>query len=411
MRCRIISSSSMPGAGVGPRWPLRRSPPRRQHPEPIRLQDRIPRGIRPIFHITGTPEWAADSGGCPLVTAGMEFANREGPVHDALVGLYQRSWIVASASLAEGWGLTLTEADYRGERFRDHPRDLRGNTDLICLTRPDIVAAIHGAYLDAGADIIIGNHAHYAAAMEVYEGKPIWYALGNFVFDQTWSEPTMEGITLELTFHGKELVQARMRPHIILDKAQPNFLDPNGDGRVVMISSIMGRITTPLTGWYQGAKHALEAVTDALRMEAASSGVKVVLVEPGGFKTGIWEEFERDITKREAQGSRFVNSYRRSLSARRCRACRSSIASHACSGSNGASSAPSRASNASRVWSMGAHSTGCAGGNSPEWRSAPRGRGAGPGCGARGAAGTGCAARRRHRPRGSWQGARRFCGR
>jgi poly-gamma-glutamate capsule biosynthesis protein CapA/YwtB (metallophosphatase superfamily) len=70
--------------------------------------------------------------------------------------------------------------------------------------------------------------------MEVYKGKPIWYALGNFVFDQTWSEPTMEGITLELTFRGPTLVQARMRPHIILDKAQPNFLDPAGDGRIVM---------------------------------------------------------------------------------------------------------------------------------------------------------------------------------
>jgi hypothetical protein len=44
----------------------------------------------------------------------------------------------------------------------------------------------------------------------------------------------MVGLTLELTFHGPTLVQARMRPHIILDKAQPNFLDPAGDGRVVM---------------------------------------------------------------------------------------------------------------------------------------------------------------------------------
>jgi poly-gamma-glutamate capsule biosynthesis protein CapA/YwtB (metallophosphatase superfamily) len=70
--------------------------------------------------------------------------------------------------------------------------------------------------------------------VEIRKGKPIWYALGNFVFDQTWSEPTMEGITLELTFHGRELVQAKMRPHVILDKAQPNFLDENGDGRVVM---------------------------------------------------------------------------------------------------------------------------------------------------------------------------------
>ena len=90
------------------------------------------------------------------------------------------------------------------------------------------------AVIDAGADMVIGNHAHWAAAMEVYKGKPIWYALGNFVFDQTWSEPTMEGITLELTFRGTELAQVRMRPHIILDKAQPNFLDPAGDGRVVM---------------------------------------------------------------------------------------------------------------------------------------------------------------------------------
>ena len=90
------------------------------------------------------------------------------------------------------------------------------------------------AIIDAGADMIIGNHAHWAAALEIHDGKPIWYALGNFVFDQTWSEPTMEGITLELTFHGPELAQIRMRPHIILDKAQPNFLDPAGDGRVVM---------------------------------------------------------------------------------------------------------------------------------------------------------------------------------
>ena len=88
--------------------------------------------------------------------------------------------------------------------------------------------------IDNGADMVIGNHAHWAAAMEVYKGKPIWYALGNFVFDQTWSEPTMEGITLELTFRGKDLVQAHIRPHIILDKAQPNFLDPAGAGKVVM---------------------------------------------------------------------------------------------------------------------------------------------------------------------------------
>jgi poly-gamma-glutamate capsule biosynthesis protein CapA/YwtB (metallophosphatase superfamily) len=88
--------------------------------------------------------------------------------------------------------------------------------------------------IDAGADLVIGNHPHWVEGMEVYKGKPIWYALGNFVFDQTWSEPTMEGITLDLTFRGKELVQVRMRPHLIMGKAQPNFMDPLGSGKVVM---------------------------------------------------------------------------------------------------------------------------------------------------------------------------------
>jgi 5-methyltetrahydrofolate--homocysteine methyltransferase len=51
----------------------------------------------------------------------------------------------------------LTEADYRGERFRDWPSDLKGNNDLLCLTQPDIVKGIHLQYLQAGADIIETN--------------------------------------------------------------------------------------------------------------------------------------------------------------------------------------------------------------------------------------------------------------
>jgi poly-gamma-glutamate capsule biosynthesis protein CapA/YwtB (metallophosphatase superfamily) len=70
--------------------------------------------------------------------------------------------------------------------------------------------------------------------MEVYKGKPIWYALGNLVFDQTWSIPTEQGMTVESTFDGTRLVQAEMRPHLILDRAQPNFLQPAGDGKAVL---------------------------------------------------------------------------------------------------------------------------------------------------------------------------------
>jgi len=87
--------------------------------------------------------------------------------------------------------------------------------------------------IDAGADLVIGNHAHWAAAMEVYKGRPIWYALGDFVFDIVRSEETEEALVLELTFDGPTLVQARMHPTVILDASQPNLLDAKS-GRVVL---------------------------------------------------------------------------------------------------------------------------------------------------------------------------------
>jgi 5-methyltetrahydrofolate--homocysteine methyltransferase len=51
----------------------------------------------------------------------------------------------------------LSEADYRGERFKDWPSDLKGNNDLLCLTQPAIIEGIHREYLEAGADIIETN--------------------------------------------------------------------------------------------------------------------------------------------------------------------------------------------------------------------------------------------------------------
>jgi len=51
----------------------------------------------------------------------------------------------------------LGEADYRGERFKDHPKDLKGNNELLQLTQPQVLREIHAAYLAAGADIIETN--------------------------------------------------------------------------------------------------------------------------------------------------------------------------------------------------------------------------------------------------------------
>jgi 5-methyltetrahydrofolate--homocysteine methyltransferase len=51
----------------------------------------------------------------------------------------------------------LTEADFRGERLADHPKDLKGNNDLLVLTRPDVIERIHEQYLAAGADMVETN--------------------------------------------------------------------------------------------------------------------------------------------------------------------------------------------------------------------------------------------------------------
>jgi len=73
--------------------------------------------------------------------------------------------------------LELNEDDFRGERFRHHPTPLKGNSDLLVLTRPDAVASIHSQYFEAGADIVETNtftattisQADYGLASLAYE--------------------------------------------------------------------------------------------------------------------------------------------------------------------------------------------------------------------------------------------------
>ena len=56
-------------------------------------------------------------------------------------------------------------------------------------------------------------------------------------------------------------------------------------GKIINVSSMVGKVSVPMTGWYSASKHALEALSDALRLEVQQFGIKVVVVEPGGVKT------------------------------------------------------------------------------------------------------------------------------
>ena len=93
----------------------------------------------------------------------------------------------------------LTEDDFRGERFRKHPGDLKGNSDLLTLTRPEILGEIHHAYLEAGADIIETNtftstaiaQADYGLEALAYELNVEGARLARAAADE-WSAKTPE---------------------------------------------------------------------------------------------------------------------------------------------------------------------------------------------------------------------------
>src|SRR5690349_23014993 len=93
----------------------------------------------------------------------------------------------------------LTETDFRGDRFREHGHDLKGNNDLLVLTRPDVIAEIHNAYLAAGADIIETNtfsstaiaQADYGLQSMAYELSVEGARVARKVADE-WSPKTPE---------------------------------------------------------------------------------------------------------------------------------------------------------------------------------------------------------------------------
>ncbi len=77
------------------------------------------------------------------------------------------------------------------------------------------------AAIDAGADIVIGHHPHVVQTMEIYKGKPILYSLGNFIFDQDWSEDTKKGLAVRIIFGANGAERLEFIPIYIAKTGQP----------------------------------------------------------------------------------------------------------------------------------------------------------------------------------------------
>ena len=93
-------------------------------------------------------------------------------------------------------------------------------------------------FYQCGADDILGSGTHWASWASITPGaNGPQFAIGshgNFLFDQNWSQQTMEGVVVEATFVGTRLVQFRLHPYVVVQGAQPNLLDPMVDGKSVL---------------------------------------------------------------------------------------------------------------------------------------------------------------------------------
>ncbi len=99
---------------------------------------------------------------------------------------------------------TLSEEDFRGEQFKDHPYPLKGNNDLLSITRPDIILGIHEAYFDAGADI---------AETNTFSSTTI-----------AQSDYHLEGAVYDLNFQSARLAKAAAEKYTALTPNKPRFV-------------------------------------------------------------------------------------------------------------------------------------------------------------------------------------------
>ena len=178
------------------------------------------------------------------------------------IAILDGSWGV----LLQGGG--LSEQDFRGERFRDHPRDVKGDPDLLNLTRPDIITEIHRAYLDAGADITTTNTF---TATSIGQGD---YGLQGAVY-----EMNLEGARLARaaadTFEDR-FVAGSVGPLNVTLSLSPDVEDPSK--RMTTFDAVCASYAEQIEGLRDGGADLLliETIFDTLNAKAAIVAAKEV---------------------------------------------------------------------------------------------------------------------------------------
>ena len=173
----------------------------------------------------------------------------------------------------------LDEADFRGERFADHPLPLKGNNDILTLTRPDVVTGIHHAFLEAGADVIETNTFSSTAVGQ-----------GDYGTEAVVREMNAEAARLARAAADEWTARTPDRPRFVagaigptnrLLSISPDVEDPAA--RSITFDELREAYAEQVRGLTQGGVDLLlvETIIDALNAKAAIVAIEQVAEETG----------------------------------------------------------------------------------------------------------------------------------
>jgi NAD(P)-dependent dehydrogenase (short-subunit alcohol dehydrogenase family) len=147
----------------------------------------------------------------------------------------------------------------------------------------DLVAEAVKAGVRGKVHPVVLDVSDHAAIVATWPDLPGFYAVVN---NAGYSE--MGAVEEVSAADAKAQLDVNLVAPAIVSACALPAMRARGAGRIVMVSSMFGKAAVmPLNGWYHASKFGLEALSDVLRMEVASFGVKVSIVEPGFFRTGI----------------------------------------------------------------------------------------------------------------------------
>lgn len=165
----------------------------------------------------------------------------------------------------------LTEEDYRGKQFKDHPSSLKGCNDLLCITQPQIIREIHEAYLDAGADIIETNTFNATSvSMTDYKLESQVYKIN--VAAAIIAREAIKNSKSEI--RNPKFIAGALGPTNKTTSLSPNVNDPGF--RAIMFDQLVEAYTEQVRGLIDGGVDLLlvETIFDTLNAKAALFAIK-----------------------------------------------------------------------------------------------------------------------------------------